>query len=130
MYYALFLSVLACCTGDFMHRFYYGGNYWLSQLPAVCNWPRPLCHTIPVTRLLHVVMSAGDLCMFFVGIGVDDMFVIVSSWQSSKPPKVESNSKYSFIARYTAKCLGAVVRTIYEIFNIVIFLWRRVFLLR
>lgn len=45
----------------------------------------------------------------FTGIGVDDMFVIVSSWQSSKPPKLQSDSRYSFIARYTAKCLGAVV---------------------
>ena len=37
------------------------------------------------------------------------MFVIVSSWQTSKPPKVQSTSKYSYVARYTAKCLGAVV---------------------
>ena len=37
------------------------------------------------------------------------MFVIVSSWQSSKPPRPQDGGKYSFIARYTAKCLGAVV---------------------
>ena len=40
---------------------------------------------------------------------MDDMFVIVSSWQSSEPPKVESTSKYTYAARYSAKCLGAVV---------------------
>lgn len=42
---------------------------------------------------------------------MDDMFVIVSSWQSSKPPKLESTSKYTYAARYSAKCLGAVVRS-------------------
>ena len=46
---------------------------------------------------------------YCIGIGVDDMFVIVSSWQSSKPPRPQDGGKYSFIARYTAKCLGAVV---------------------
>ena len=38
------------------------------------------------------------------------MFVIAASWQNSKPPKVESSSKYTYVARYSAKCLGAVVR--------------------
>lgn len=55
-------------------------------------------------------MSCAMMCLRqFIGIGVDDMFVIVSSWQSSKPPKAQSNSRFSFIARYTAKSLGAVV---------------------
>ena len=47
--------------------------------------------------------------ILFIGIGVDDMFVIVSSWQSSKPPKLHNDAGYSFVARYSAKCLGAVV---------------------
>ena len=40
---------------------------------------------------------------------MDDMFVIVSSWQTNKPPKLESASGHSYVARYSAKCLGAVV---------------------
>ena len=40
---------------------------------------------------------------------MDDMFVIVSSWQTNKPPKLQSSSEYSYVARYSAKCLGAVV---------------------
>ena len=58
------------------------------------------------------------MCVFviydlYVGIGVDDMFVIVSSWQNSKPPKVDSSSGYTYAARYSAKCLGAVVRELF-----------------
>ena len=72
----------------------------------------PVHSVIPFLLLGHYLLSGRYVCLllYCIGIGVDDMFVIVSSWQSSKPPRPQDDGRYSFIARYSAKCLGAVVR--------------------
>lgn len=85
--------------------------WWLLGWPVTCD-----SLTGQFILLFHFYCLVSDIIILFghhylssTGIGVDDMFVIVSSWQTSKPPKVLSTSKYSYIARYSAKCLGAVV---------------------